>query len=76
MVGGSKLTLVVQDHAEEAAMDRQHHPAVIFDKAQLPELVHKITDSRPGGAYNFREGLLIDLGDHPLMLAMLANPRK
>ena len=74
MVGSLKLTLVVQDQAEEAAMDLQLAAgAVVIDKAKLPELVHEMTGSRPGGAYNFREGLLIDLGDHPLMLA---NTRK
>jgi len=68
--------LIVQEDAQQAAADRQIHPAVIFDKAKLPELVHEMTDPRPGGAYYFRKGLLIDPGDHPLLLAMLANTCK
>ena len=77
ITGGLTLALVAQVHAEEAAMDRQ--PAtrsVVIDKAQLFELIHEITNSRPGGAYNFREGLLTDLGDHPSILAVLANTGK
>ena len=68
--------LIVQEDAQQAAADLQIHPAVILDKAKLPELVHEMTDPRPGGAHNFREGLLTDLGDHPLLLALLANRRK
>ena len=74
---GLTLALVVQDHAEEAAMDLQLAAgAVVIDKAKLPELIHEMTDPRPGGTHNLRKGLLIDLGNHPLMLAMLANTRK
>jgi hypothetical protein len=55
--------LVVQDHAEQATMDRQPaHGAVVFDKAKLPELVHEMTDPRPGGAHHLRQVFLIDSG--------------
>ena len=50
--------------------------AVVIDKAKLPELVHEMADPRPCGAYHLREGLLIDLGDHPLVLAELVNTGK
>ena len=35
--------LVVQDNAEEATVDGE--PAVVFDEAQLLELIHEMTDS-------------------------------
>ena len=50
-MGGSKIRdgvtsrLVVQNHAEEATMDRQSAVgAAVIDKTQLPELVHEMTD--------------------------------
>ena len=42
--------LVVQDHAEEAIVDRQLAVAFVIDKAELPELIQKMTDPRPGCA--------------------------
>ena len=53
--------LVVQDHAEEAAMDGQPGAAVI-DIAELPELIHEMTDPRPGCADHLRQVFLIDSG--------------
>lgn len=45
-----KYLLVMQDDAEEAAMDRQPAAVAVVNKTQLPELVHEMTDSRPGCA--------------------------
>ena len=42
--------LLVQDLAEEVAMDRQRAVAIVIDKAEFPELIHKMTDPRPGSA--------------------------
>jgi hypothetical protein len=39
-------------------MDRQ--PAVVIDKAKLPELLHEMTDPRPGCADHWRQVFLID----------------
>jgi hypothetical protein len=54
------ISTVVQNHAEEATMDL--HPAFIavINKAQRSELVHEMTDSRPGGADHLRQVFLID----------------
>ncbi len=40
---GWTWALVVQDHAEEATVDRQP-AAVVIDEAQLPELIQEVTD--------------------------------
>jgi len=53
------ISLMVQDYAKEAAMDRQ--PAVILDKSQLPEPVHEMTDPRSGCANHLCEVCLTDL---------------
>src|SRR2546422_6805425 len=42
----STSRLVVQDHAQEATMDRRQ-PAVVIDKAKLLELIHEMIDPRP-----------------------------
>jgi len=42
--------LVVQDPAEEVAMDRQRAVTLVIDKAEVPELIHEMTHPRPGGA--------------------------
>ena len=56
------LPTVVQDHAEEATMDCQ--PAVVvIDEALLPELIHEMTDPRPGRADHLRQVFLIDSGN-------------
>ena len=39
------MRLVVQDHAQEAAVNRQPPAeAFVIDKAQLLELIHEMTD--------------------------------
>jgi hypothetical protein len=64
--------LVVQDHAEEATMDRQPAAGVI-DKAELPELIHEMTGPQPGCADPLRQIFLIVSGMHSLGPALLAK---
>jgi len=60
---GSTSRLVVQDHAQEATMDRRQ-PAVVIDKAKLLELIHEMIDPRPGCADHLCLVFLIDSGKH------------
>ena len=64
---GSTSKLILQDRAEEATMDCQP-AAVVVDKAEFPEPIHEVTDPGPGGADHFRQGLLIDVGNHRIEL--------
>jgi hypothetical protein len=46
-----------------------HQPAagaIVIDKAQLLELVHEMTDPRPGCAHPLRQVFLIDSGEDNL----------
>ena len=43
---------IVQNYIEQRAMDFQ--PAIVVNKAQLPEPVHEKADSRAGGAHHLR----------------------
>lgn len=45
----SSSELVVQDYAEEAVVDGQVAAVVVINKAELLELIHKMTDPRPSG---------------------------
>ena len=53
-------------------MDRQRAAAVI-DKAKLPELVHEVTDPRPGGADHLGQVFLIDSGKYGFGFSFLAK---
>ena len=68
--------LVVQDHAHEAIVNRQRAVARIINKAQRPELVHEMTDPRPGGADHLRQVFLIDSGMDSFGSAFLAKMRQ
>src|SRR5271157_858 len=57
-------------------MDRQRAVAIVIDKAQLPELVHKMTDPRPGGAYHLGQVFLIDSGKCRSVSTFRAKTRK
>ena len=71
---GLTARLFVQDHAEEATMDRQPAGgAVVIDKTQLLEVVHEMTDPRPGGAHHLRQVFLIDSGKDTLGATFLAK---
>ena len=50
----------MQNHAEEAAIHRQPAAAGVVDKTKLSELIHEMTDPRPGGADHLREVFLTD----------------
>jgi hypothetical protein len=53
----------VQDHAQEATVNRQPAgDAFVIDKAQLLELIHEMTDPRPGGTDHLSQVFLIDSG--------------
>ena len=57
-------------------MDRQRAVAIVIDKAQLPELVHEMTDPRPGGADHLGQVFLIDSGKCSFGSTFLAKMRK
>ena len=64
--------LVVQDHVEESAMDRQSG-VIVFDKAQIPELIHEMTDPRTGRADHLRQRILIYCGNYGFGSTFLAE---
>jgi hypothetical protein len=57
-------------------MDRQRAVAIVIDKAELPELVHEMTDPRPGGADHLGQLCLIDFGKCRSVSISLAKTRK
>jgi hypothetical protein len=65
--------LVVQDQAEQATVDRQPVVIAVIDKAQPPELIHKMTDPRPGCADHFRQISLTDFRKYTFGPASLAK---
>ena len=54
----------MQNDAEEAALNCQSAVIAVVDKAQLPELVHEMADSRAGGAHHLRQVVLADSGEN------------
>jgi hypothetical protein len=52
------------------------HGALVIDKTQLLELVHEMTDPRPGGAHHLRQVFLIDSGKDTLGPTFLAKMRE
>jgi hypothetical protein len=55
-------------------MDRQPAGgAVVIDKTKLLELVHEMTDPRPGGAHHLRQVFLTDSGKDTLGATFLAK---
>jgi len=57
-------------------MDRQRAVAIVINEAQLPELVHEMTDPRPGGAHHLRQAFLIDSGKCSFGSTFLAETRQ
>ena len=53
-------------------MDR-HLSVVVIDEAMLPELIHEVTDPRPGCADHFCQGCLIDSRKHGFGSTFLAK---
>jgi hypothetical protein len=54
-------------------MDRQTAVVALIDKAQLPELIHEMTDSRPDGADHLGQVVLTDSGNYRFCSAFLAE---
>jgi hypothetical protein len=50
--------------------------AIVIDKSELVEFIHKMADPRPGGSDHSRQYFLTDLGNHRLLLTLLAEVRK
>ena len=69
--GWSRHFLLVQDNAEKGLFDFDF--AVVFDEAELPELVHEHIHSSPGRTDHFRESFLAKLADDRLRRAFLAE---
>ncbi len=63
----------MQDHVQEATMDRQPAAVGVFDKALLLELIHDMTDPRPGCAEHLRQAFLIDSGMYSFGPTLLIN---
>lgn len=63
----------MQDHAQEAAIDRQPAVTGVIDKAMLLEFIHEMTDSRPGCAHHLRQVFLADSGQHSFGSTFLAK---
>ena len=54
-------------------MDCQPIIIAVIDKAQLPELIHEMTDPRPGYAEHLCQAILTDSGKNKLSSAFLAK---
>ena len=54
-------------------MDLQPAVVAVIDKAQLPELIHEMTDPRPGGADHLCQVVLTDAGNDRFCSAFLAK---
>ena len=61
----------MQNHVEKRRVDLQC--AVVFDEAELAELVHEEADARPSGTHLRRQDLLIDLAMTVSSLAPCQN---
>ena len=57
-------------------MDGQRAVAMVIDKAELPELVHEMTDPRSGGADHLRQLFLIEGGKLRLGSTIFASIRQ
>jgi hypothetical protein len=65
---------VVENNVEKGTVDLQ--PPIIVNKTQLPESVHKKTDSRTSSTHHLREGFLTDFWDYSLGHALLSETSK
>jgi len=64
----------VKDDTEEGTVDFQ--ATVVFDEAEGPELIHKMTDPRPGCAHHLRQIFLTDFRDDLLWFTFLTEMRQ
>jgi hypothetical protein len=71
---GTTSRLVEEDYAQEVTIYRQ--PTVVIDKAKLPELLHEMTDPRPGCADHLYQVFLIDFGEANLDSTFLTQMRE
>src|SRR6202049_4756472 len=65
------LWLIVQDHVQQGIMDFQF--SVVFNIAQLAELVHEKAHARSGLADHLREGFLTKCSDDRMRRSFLAE---
>ena len=61
ITGKFGVGLLVQEHAEEAAIHCQR-AALVVDKAKFLEVIHEMTHARTGGADHLGQTLLINAG--------------
>ena len=61
----------MQNYIEQGTVHAQL--TVVLNKAELPELIEKETDTRPGGADHFGQRFLTDLGNGGLGLFVFAE---
>ncbi len=61
----------MQNDIEQRTVDLQ--AAIVVNKAQFPEPVHEVTDSRTGRPHHLCQSLLAHLGDHGFGSAFLAE---
>ena len=54
-------------------MNRQPVVLAVIDEAQLPELIHEMTDTRPGCADHLGQVILTDFRKHEFGSAFLAE---
>ena len=64
----------MEDDIEEGAVHMQL--AIVIDEAQLPELIHKETDTGTRSADHLGERFLTDLRNDRLRLALLPEMRQ
>src|SRR5579863_5151712 len=74
MLGVFGANLIVENDVEERAMDVE--AAVVLDKAQLSEFVHKVTHPGAGGANHSGQSFLAELRDQGLRFRFLAKVRQ
>ena len=55
----------------KAAMDRQSAAVAVIDETKLSELIHEMTDPRPGCADHLGQVILADAGKHKFGSASL-----
>lgn len=63
---GADRSSVAKNYRKERTMHVQ--TAIIVNETHLPESVHEVTDSRPGGTDHFRQRLLTHLWENSLGL--------